>query len=188
MILLYLFCRQTLGLQCDFISRFHGKAVEGSFFSTEGTEFVIYEPKPFCNCWYSHKFWRLSPRNELGVSIQLPKIAWASGPWPCGSHSDVRIFRKGLKKNLRVDEFVIADNCYTDKRCTQTPESHHPSHKILGLIRARHEILKKGLKQFRILKLRFGHGISLHDYCFFAVLHNTELILDDEPPFHIQIE
>ena len=124
------------------------KAVEGSFLSVDGTDFLINEPKLFNNCWYSHKFRGPGLRYKVGVSIQFPKIVWASGPWPCGSYSDVRVFCEGLKKNLRLDEFVIADNGYTDERCIPY------------------------------------HFITI----FFAVLHISQLILDDEPLFHIQIE
>ena len=130
----------------------------------------------------------MSLRYELRVSIQFPKIIWVSGPCPCCPYSHVWIFREGLKTNLRVDKLVISVNGYTDVQCIQSPRAHHPSHKILRLIRARHEIMNKRLKQFRVLEQRFRHGKSLHHYCFFAVLQITQLILDDEPLLHIQIK
>ena len=156
--------------------------------SVDVTDFLINEPKPFDSCWFSHKFRGPGLRYETGLAIELPKIVWANGPWPCGSYSDVRIFREGLKNYLRADEFVIADNGCTDERCIQTPGEGHSSHVILSLIRARDEILNKRLQQFGVLKQRFRHDLSLHRYCFFAVLQITQLIRHDEPLFQIQIE
>ena len=108
---------------------------------------------------------------------------WANEPWPCGAYSDVRVFRNGLKKLLRKEEFVITDAGYTDERCIQPPGVHHQNHGLMATIRARHEIFNKRLKQFDVLKHKLGHDISLHRYCFFAVLNVTQMMMQDEPLF-----
>ncbi len=147
---------------------------------------MINEPIPFDKSWYCHKFNGPGVRYEVGISIENPKIVWANGPWPCGSHSDLRIIREGLKLKLLLDEFVVADGGYTDERCIQPPGSNHKDHHLLSLIRAMHENSNKRLKQFGVLKQKFRHDLTLNHYCFFAVLNITHLTLEDEPLFPIE--
>ena len=42
--------------------------------SVDGTDFLINEPKPFDNCWFSHKFRGPGLRYEVEVSIEPLKI------------------------------------------------------------------------------------------------------------------
>ena len=121
------------------------------------TDCLINKPKPFDSCWFSHKLRDPGLYYEIGLAIELPKIFWANDPWPCGSYSEVQIFCEGLKNYLGADEFVKADNGYTDERCIQPPGEGHSSHGILSLTRARREILKKCLRQFGVRKQKFRH-------------------------------
>lgn len=41
---------------------------------------------------------------------------WVFGPFPCGTFSDVKIFRWGLEKVLCVGEYVLTDRAYQDNR------------------------------------------------------------------------
>ena len=139
----------------------NSQRIQGSHISIDGTDFSMYEPSLFQEC-------------VIAINFQ-------------GAFSDVRIVGNGLKNLLLDDEFVIADNGYTYEQCIQPPGNLHPHHKVLAKIRARHEILNKRLKQFRVLKLNFRHDLSLHRYCFFAVLNIRQLNIEEEPLHHINI-
>jgi len=135
--------------------------------------------------WYSHKHRGAGLRYELAVSIGKGRVVWANGPFRCGEHSDLSIFRSGLKKLLDTEEFVIADNGYHDERCITPPHEHHPLRNRFAEIRARHETVNGRMKQFNILRARFHHPIHKHADCFYAVLNITSLMLDEEPLFRI---
>lgn len=162
-----------------------GEPIEKSYMSKDGTDFMNSEPAPFDQAWFSHKFHGPGVRYALAVSLEIPSIVLANGPWPCGAYSDVRIFQDGLKNMLRADEFVIADSGYTDERCIRPPVNNHPNHRLMSIVRARHEILNKRLQQFFVLKNRFRQNLSLNRDCFFAVLNITQVMLQDEPLFAI---
>ena len=147
--------------------------------SIDGSDFIVTEPTPFHGSWFSHKFNGPGVRYEIAISIEIPKIVWSNAPWLCGTYSDLRIFRDGLKHLLEVDEFVIADSEYTDKCCIQPPGNELKNHCLLSVIRARHENLNTRIKQFGVFKHKFRHELSLHHYCFFGVLNIPQLMLED---------
>ena len=166
---LYIFWirNRYLFLKIHFETQLRNKSLEGSFMSIHGTDFKINEPSPFDKSWFSHRYNGPGVRYKIGISIETPKIVWSNGPRPCGAYSDLKIFRDGLKHLLKVDGFVLADSGYTDERCIQPPGSNQKSHRLLSLIRARHEYLNKRIKQFGLLNHKFRHDLSLHHYCFF---------------------
>lgn len=135
--------------------------------------------------WYSHKINAAGLRYEIAVSIQRAQIVSVNGPWPAGSYTDVKIFREGLKTLLLDEEFVIADNGYSDTRCLQPPGQHHPKNAVYRKIRSRHEVLNRRLKQFSILTQKFRHSIAFHGTCFHAVANITYLALIENPMFSI---
>ena len=122
-------------------------------------------------------------RYEIGIAIEIPKLVWANAPFPCGTYSDLRIFRERLKLKLQMDEFVLCDRGYTDEKCIQPQGDQHRNDRTLLIIRALHEIFNKRMKQFNVLKNRFRHDLGFHVYCFYAVLHVTHLMMDEEPLF-----
>lgn len=126
-------------------------------------------------------------RYEIGISVRSANIVWASGPYACGTYSDVRIFRAGLKKLLGLEEFVIGDSGYTDVRCVRPPHHTNSLHRPLSLIRARHEIVNSYLKKFRVLSTRYRHDIRDHEHCFFAVLAAVHLEIMNSPMFRIDL-
>ena len=134
--------------------------------SIDSTDFAINEPTPFDKSWYSHKFQGPSLKYEIGISIKVPKLVWATGPWPCGPYSDLRIFRETLETQLLVDKFFIADSGYSDERCIQPPGQDHYQYRLMSLIRASYETCNKCLKQFGVLKQKFRNDLPLHHYCF----------------------
>ena len=68
---------------------------------------MINEPTPFNACRYSHKFRGPCIRYEICISVEVPKICRANGPWPCGSYSDCRIFSRGIEKTFKPDGYVF---------------------------------------------------------------------------------
>ena len=151
----------------------------------DGTDCPINEPTPFSTAWYSHKINSAALRYELTVSTRKAHIVSVNGPWPAGSYSDLKIFRNGVRKKLRDDEFVIADNGYTDPRCIKPPGDQHPRHELHRRIRSRHEVLNKRIKQFRILTQRFRHEIPFHGTCFHAISSITAIDSYESPLFPI---
>lgn len=149
--------------------------------SVDGTDFRIREPYPFDKKWYSHKFKGPGLRYELGVSVSTGRIVWAHGPFPCGSFSDLTIFKIAMKKALEHDEFVIADGGYRDEKCLKRGSTDELSRKF-SVIRARHETVNRRLKQFSVLSSRFRHPLSRHSVCFHAVCNLTALMIEHEEP------
>ena len=126
---------------------------------------MINEPRPFEAKWYSHKFNGPGIRYEVGISIYRGWISWVSGPYPCGSWSDVSIFRRNLKKLLRVEEIAIADGGYRDYKCVKN--YHRFGNEKSATFRARHETANGRLKKFNsvggIVRYRIHkHGLIMH--------------------------
>ena len=144
-----------------------------------GTDCAICETFPFDSKWFSHKFRGPGLRYEVGVSIHEGNISWVHGPFSCGSHPDVNIFRLGLKQKLPETEQVCTDDGYQDERCiTKGDVSSCPlESRTHALLRARHENVHRRLKQFFVLSHRFRHDISMHEDCFYAVAQLTYVMI-----------
>ena len=143
----------------------------------------ITEPSPFSARWYSHKTRTAGLRYEVGVAISTGSIVWAHGPFPCGTHTDLTIFRLKLKGMLDSKEKVVADCGYPDKQCV-TPRVDD-SRDMTALL-ARHETMNRRLKQFAVLSHVFRHDRSLHSHCFHAVCNLTQLMIENgEPLFNV---
>lgn len=78
----------------EFDFQLKGKKYEESYTSVDGTDFTINEPTPFSTSLYSHKFRGHGLRYQVRVSIDSAKIVRAKSPWPCGTYSDLRVFRE----------------------------------------------------------------------------------------------
>lgn len=153
--------------------------------SVDGTDFRIQEPTPFSRIWYSHKFKGAGLRYEVGVSINKGFIVWTNGPYPCGSYTDIVIFRDQLKACLLVSEVVLADKGYVDNQCTLNIPGR--SERYASLLRARHETLNGRFKAFSVLNSKFRHDLSKHVMCFMAVASCCQIsILSGDNLFEIQ--
>jgi len=60
--------------------------------SVDGTDFRIFNWKPFWSGWFSHKFKGPGVRYEVGLCIRTGDIVWINGPFPCGQYPDITIF------------------------------------------------------------------------------------------------
>lgn len=125
----------------DWNARLFEDPVEVCYVSVDGTDCPISEPSPWCSAWYSHKINAAAVRYDVGVGVQSGRLLWIHGPFPAGSHSDLTIFRCGLKNFMGSNECVIGDSGYLDSRCLQPPHPGHPLHRPFSRIRARHEIV-----------------------------------------------
>ena len=72
---LFLFFKQV-----KFEDRLNSKSIQGSYISNDGTDFSIYEPSPFQQIWYSHKFKGPGIRYEVGVTIETQKLFGQTTP------------------------------------------------------------------------------------------------------------
>ncbi len=129
------------------------------FVSIDRTDCKIYEQFPFDPQWYSHKFRGPGVRYEVGIAISTGFIVWVFGPFPCGSHPDVSIFRLRMKTRLLKNECVVADKGYQDTSFVHDGIVHRQSDTFSSffnrnntsfgaLIRARHETAYRRMKQF----------------------------------------
>ena len=92
--------------------------------TVDGTDFWIPEPSPFDRKWFSHKFNHAALRYEMALCIQTGWIVWTNGPFCAGSHSDVKIFRAGLKRELDLYECVEVDRGYVGEMAFLRPDNH----------------------------------------------------------------
>ena len=113
----------------------------------DGTDLRIYEPTSVDAKWFSNKFNGPGLRYELALSIASGSIVWAQGPFPCGTHSDLQIFRRESKHYLKSEEFVLAEKRYRDERCKWSLDGVRT--KFASLARARHETMNRRLKHFK---------------------------------------
>ena len=126
-------------------------------------------------------------RYEVAIKHETRDIVWVNGPFLCGSHPDVTIYRNGTKFELARDEREVADKGYTDDACLTpgTVLSHIPT-ALLSFLRARHETVNKRHKQFCVLNSHYGHPLSFRGYCFQALARITQLVFKRDPLFNVK--
>ena len=172
----------TKPYQIKWSNRLHGSGHLSHKVSVDGTDCRIAEPSPFSTDWFCHKFKSAGVRYEVAVSVTTGYIVWVHGPYPCGSHPDVRIFRLKLKNKLLPSERVIADQGYRDNRCDYLPDDLAFPDKLYFKCRARHENANKRIKQFNVAAYRFRHEKSLHGICFHAAANLAQLMIENGSP------
>jgi len=155
----------------------------------DGTDCPIWEPTPFSPRWYSHKFKGAGVRYEVGVCIQTGSIVWVNGAYPCGSWSDVKIFRHRLKHLLAPNELVEADKGYKwDDRC-RNPDSYvsRSDQRASRRARARQETINHRLKVFNVLNRTYRHDRRKHQWCFVSCAVLVQMsINNNEKPWQVR--
>ena len=162
------------------------------FLSVDGIDCPFKEPRrPVDPSYCSHKLKRSALRYEVGVALYSPSICWVAGGVPAGTYTDIKIARVdgGLVEHLQsVNEHGMADNGYDGEQAFLTPirgsdlANEELSYNLWlrrGL--ARHEIVNKRLKQFRVLNSIFRHTEEFHRECFMACAVLTQLSMQEEP-------
>lgn len=137
--------------------------------SLDGTHFLIREPQPFNKKWFSHKFKKAGLAYEIGISIVEADIVWASGGFPAGEWSDLK-----MAKDLYV-KFAPKEKTLADKGYRLKPFFKQPSNAFEKRILARHETLNGRLKEFAILSNRFRHPLKKHPMVFHAVINVVQV-------------
>ena len=56
------------------------------------------------------------------------------------------------------------------------------SESFSSIVRARHDVVNRRLKQFSVLRTTFRHSLSLHSYCFHAAANLTKLMIEHSDP------
>lgn len=172
-------------------NRFRNDIRNDCLVSVDGTDFRIFEPKPFHPGWYSHKFHGPGLRYEVALCIRSGDIVWVSGPFPCGEWSDLKIFDNELSHYLSPGERVEADKGYRH-RYPQKVKTHNPNERLgkkwmRKEVLARHEHVNGRFKKFAILRERFRHTSDLmgqHGMAFRAVAVITQLSFSHGEPLY----
>lgn len=87
-----------------------------------------------------------------------------------------------MKKNLAWSEMVVTDNGYQDYSCLTKDKILDDDSVLHRRIRARHETVNSSIENFGVLERRFRHDISLHSFCFHAVINIQQLLLENGDP------
>lgn len=74
--------------------------IENTYVSVNGTDWSVYEPKPFSPIWYSYMINGPGLRYEIRFGLFTGKLVLAFGPSQCGAYADIYIFNEILKLQL----------------------------------------------------------------------------------------
>jgi hypothetical protein len=152
--------------------------------TVDGSDFKIYQPKPWCKKWFSHKFNGPGLRYKVAVCIYSSRIAWIKGPFPCGSFPDPEIYSYYLFYELKEGEKVIADKGYRHCPTCTTPcqPLTQAQRTLMRRVGQRQEHVNKRMKQFGILRKQFRNRLDQHKMCFNAVAVITQFAISDDEP------
>ena len=121
----------------------------------------------------------------MAIAIQSGDLAWVHGPFPCGSFTDLAIFRLGLKNILLEGERVEANAGYSGDDRSDGPFDYCYSevqYRAKFTVRARHEVVNKRFKQFGILSQTFRQPIEKHGEVFMAIAVITQIAIRHGQP------
>ena len=150
----------------------------------DGVDFKI---SGFNKCNFTPKFRASGLRWEVATSIKKGDICWIFGPFRCGEHNDLQIFRMGLMDELVEGEKVCADKIYGAEAPHKVKApgkffSRAQDAEMLKKVSKRHEHVNKRFKQWAILREEFRHNLGLHQNAFAAVAVMTQLCFEHGEP------
>ena len=120
--------------------------------TVDGTDCLIFEPRPWDPIWHSERFNGPGVCCETGVCIQTGWIVWTNGPFAAGV-LDWKIACEALNCELEGGELCIADSAHTDGR--QHAETSNGLKNLDQSMKstawARHEAVNCWLKHFSSL-------------------------------------
>ena len=92
------------------------------YISVDETDFQILEQAQ-SKQFYSDSSKKAGYRYKIALRITTGDIVWTKDSFPCRAHPDIKIFRKDLKRMLRlVHEKTMADIGYRgEARCINIP-------------------------------------------------------------------
>ena len=168
-----------------------GTAAKTSF---DGVHFKTKEPRPdgsFWNGHYSHKFKSAGLSYLVGLSIQTGHIVWVDGPWRAAV-CDCKCFRRsGVMNYLEEGEKCEGDSHYQRNLKSifiQRQSSDPVARRQADVVQARHEVINKLMRQFRVLSHdHFRHSVDRHSTAFRAAAVVTQLNIESGHPM-FQVE
>lgn len=170
-------------MQIQFKDRFKGRLIgQNNYVSLDGTDFSIYDKKPFDSKWYSFKLNRAGIRYEVGICIATGFIVWFFGGYKAGKFNDLQLAREEFTSMLLPGEKAIADKGYNDSRYFVNPRTLFLNRRQMKNIMARHENVNQRIKSFQCMRQMFRHGWKRHNLCFEAVIKLVQIkLLNGEP-------
>lgn len=135
--------------------------------------------------YWSHKFGSAGLNYEIAISIYEQQVVWINGPFKAGKHTDIKVFRAGLKWKIPPGKLVIADLGYRgESELIATPNSHDTPEvrQFKSRVLARHETFNGKIKGFSILSDCFRHGVIKHKLAFESVTVIGQFELENGSP------
>ena len=126
----------------------------------DGTDFMIYDVKPFDSSWYSHKFKGAGMRYEIGLSINTGDIVWFGGGYKAGHFNDLSMARSDFVSYLWKDKKVLGDKGYNDSRyfIYLKYETSNITKATLKSIMTWHKNINARVNIFDCMRQLFRHG------------------------------
>ena len=160
--------------------------------TVDGTDFRIplYGGAANFKKYKSHKFNGPGLRYEVAIAIQTGDIVHVNGPFACGKHQDIAIFRKKLKKKMRLGyELAEADKGYRgEPLLIELPDMDGGAGaaqiSAKNKARGRHETCNKRFKQWNCLSNRFRHSEKCHGLVFHAIVALTQIDIRSGNPLY----
>lgn len=118
----------------------------------------------------------------MATCIQTGIIVWSNGPFPCGSHPDLRTARASIVCQLDTTsgEMTLADGGHNDN-CEffeTATGANDADQRMKSVARAHHETVNRGSKALRILGKKFQHKLNKHSVAFNACLNTIQMALE----------
>ena len=176
--------------------------------SVDGVHCAVNEPRLMpSDMWFSHKEGGAGVVYELGVHIRLNQITWVNGPFKAG-YPDSSIFLgehaervpkkigddgkdrdevyESLYDKIPAGKKAVADRLYKGKcleKCAiRNDLDTAAARQFKKRVRARHENLNARIKNFRIVRERFRHGVKNHRMVFEAVCVVVQYEIENDNP------
>ena len=96
---------------------------QNNYVSLDGTDFSIYDQKPFDKKWFSFKLNRAGIRYEVGICISSGEIVWFNGGYKAGFYNDLELARLEFTSELLPGKRAVADKGYSDARFFVNPNT-----------------------------------------------------------------
>lgn len=173
--------KNTIQIGLDLRILGNDATIPNMYMYVDGTDCAIQQPEPFSTEWYTQKQNVPGLRYEVAVSICIRDTVWVSGPYVCGIHPDLRVYREVLKSRLLRRNKLIRYNGYLDP--TMLLHSGAVEFQQLHIaIRAQHKMVNGRWKRLNVLCVPFRHRHELHGICFYEFVKIAVFSMTFEKP------
>jgi hypothetical protein len=127
------------------------------FATVDGVHCKTQEVGGFNPQYFSHKFKSAGLAYEIVIDIYSQRILWINGPFPAGTHNDLKMFRDRLQEMIPPGHKLLGDKLYrvakiSDKVATRNEDDDDEVKRLKRRALARHETVNGRLKNFAILR------------------------------------